>query len=146
MSRANEHLTNDIDSAAGAHQGVAVAVPPPETDTRSKKPNAAQPHGQRGERGVRFQASAQNDQVSYVNAFQTYSFAEEVMLAWGMNVLRPRDGVAGQPTLTFQLHDRVIMSLHTAKRLAAALGQMIRVYEERCGELHLNVVDRMAGK
>lgn len=79
--------------------------------------------------------------TGYANAFRTNGTAEEVMIDFGINVVPPAPEGA-KPEILFQVNDRVILNYYSAKRLALALGQLIRRHEDQFGELQLDVAKR----
>ena len=79
----------------------------------------------------------------YANAFRTNATPDEVIVDFGFNQLQPTGNQ--QAELLFQLNQRVIMNLYTAKRLAMTLGQVIRRHEESFGELELDANKRRKG-
>ncbi|MEO0511880.1 MAG: DUF3467 domain-containing protein [Planctomycetota bacterium] len=75
-------------------------------------------------------------QSTYANTIRTSTTADEVVLDFGMNLPAPQQ--QGQaPQVIFGVGSRVIMNWSGAKRLAISLGQLIRSYEERNGEIRL---------
>jgi hypothetical protein len=74
-------------------------------------------------------------QSTYANTIRTSSTHDEVVLDFGMNL--PTQGPNNEPALLFSVGSRVIMNWAGAKRLAISLGQVIRQYEERNGEIKL---------
>lgn len=72
---------------------------------------------------------------TYANTIRTSSTQDEVVLDFGMNL--PIQGQNNEPVLLFSVGSRVIMNWAGAKRLAISLGQVIRQYEERNGEIQL---------
>jgi hypothetical protein len=72
---------------------------------------------------------------TYANTIRTSSTQDEVVLDFGMNL--PVQGQNNEPALLFSVGSRVIMNWAGAKRLAISLGQVIRQYEERNGEIQL---------
>lgn len=72
---------------------------------------------------------------TYANTIRTSTTQDEVVLDFGMNL--PLPSPEGQPTLVFQVGSRVVMNWAGAKRLAISLGQVVRQYEERNGEINL---------
>ncbi len=72
---------------------------------------------------------------TYANTIRTSTTQDEVVLDFGMNL--PMQGQDNQPMLVFNVGSRVIMNWSAAKRLAINLGQVIRQYEERNGEIQL---------
>ncbi len=74
-------------------------------------------------------------QSTYANTIRTSSTQDEVVLDFGMNL--PMQGPNNEPTLLFSVGSRIIMNWAGAKRLAISLGQVIRQYEERNGEIQL---------
>ncbi|MFI4891946.1 MAG: DUF3467 domain-containing protein [Phycisphaerales bacterium JB058] len=72
---------------------------------------------------------------TYANTIRTSTTADEVVLDFGMNL--PVQGPDGQAALMFNVGSRVVMNWSGAKRLAITLGQVIRQYEERNGEIQI---------
>ncbi len=72
---------------------------------------------------------------TYSNTIRTSTTADEVVMDFGMNL--PMQNPDGQQALLFSIGSRVIMNWVGAKRLAISLGQVIRQYEERNGEIQL---------
>lgn len=75
--------------------------------------------------------------TTYANTIRTSTTADEVVLDFGMNL--PMPGPDNQPVLLFSVGSRVVMNWRGAKRLAISLGQVIRQYEERNGEISLGM-------
>ncbi len=73
--------------------------------------------------------------TTYANTIRTTTTSDEVVLDFGMNLPMPAEGQT--PTLLFTVGSRVVMNWPGAKRLAISLGQMIRQFEERNGEINL---------
>jgi len=71
--------------------------------------------------------------TTYANTIRTSTTSDEVVLDFGMNL--PTSGPDGQPALLFSVGSRVVMNWSGAKRLAITLGQVIRQFEERNGEI-----------
>jgi hypothetical protein len=72
---------------------------------------------------------------TYANTIRTSTTQDEVVLDFGINL--PVPGPDNQPTLVFAVGSRVILNWAGAKRLAISLGQVVRQYEERNGEINL---------
>jgi len=77
---------------------------------------------------------------TYANTIRTSTTAEEVVLDFGINLPTPTQD--GQPALVFAVGSRVVMNWRGAKRLAISLGQIIRQFEERNGEIQLEQGNR----
>ena len=75
-------------------------------------------------------------QTTYANTIRTSTTQDEVVLDFGINL--PVPGQDNQPVLVFGVGSRVVMNWAGAKRLAMSLGQVVRQYEERNGEIQLN--------
>lgn len=73
--------------------------------------------------------------TTYSNTIRTSTTQDEVVLDFGMNLPAPSQD--SQPTLVFQVGSRVVMNWAGAKRLAISLGQVVRQYEERNGEINI---------
>lgn len=74
--------------------------------------------------------------TTYANTIRTSTTSDEVVMDFGMNL--PVPGPDNQPVLLFAVGSRVVMNWQGAKRLAITLGQVVRQYEERMGEIQLN--------
>lgn len=103
---------------------------------------AEQAREQTGQQQVRLTIDERNLNTNYANAFRTNGTAEEVMLDFGINQVVPPAQDQSQPEISFQISQRVILNYYSAKRLALALGQLIRRHEEQFGELELDVSKR----
>ncbi len=73
--------------------------------------------------------------TTYANTIRTSTTQDEVVLDFGMNLPVPNQ--ENQPTLVFAVGSRVVLNWAGAKRLAISLGQVVRQYEERAGEINL---------
>lgn len=72
---------------------------------------------------------------TYSNTIRTSTTHDEIVLDFGMNI--PMQFPGQDPMVIFHVGSRVIMNWAGAKRLAISLGQVIRQYEERNGEIAL---------
>lgn len=72
---------------------------------------------------------------TYANTIRTSTTNDEVVLDFGMNL--PMPGANNEPMLLFSVGSRVVMNWAGAKRLAISLGQVVRQYEDRNGEITL---------
>ncbi|MBS3735057.1 MAG: DUF3467 domain-containing protein [Phycisphaerae bacterium] len=97
---------------------------------------------QTGQQQVQVRVDERNLETTYANAFRTNATAEEVMMDFGLNIIRPTGPDGQQPEITFQVTDRVILSPYSAKRLAVTLSQLVRRHEQQFGELELDVAKR----
>jgi len=100
---------------------------------------------QTGQQQIRMRIDEREMKSCYANAFRTNGTAEEVMLDFGLNLVVPGPGQAGQQQqaeILFQVTERVILNYYSAKRLAITLSQLIRRHEEQFGELELDVAKR----
>jgi hypothetical protein len=70
---------------------------------------------------------------TYANVCNVSSTREEVTLLFGTN----QSWYTGQPELTVQLSDRIILNPFAAKRLSMLLSNIIKEYELRFGELKI---------
>jgi hypothetical protein len=68
---------------------------------------------------------------SYANVCNAAGTREEVVLFFGIS----NPSQTGEPEVSVQLSQRVIMSPFAAKRLAALLNAVVKQYEERWGQL-----------
>lgn len=69
----------------------------------------------------------------YANMFRTTPTADEVLLDAGLHV--PAQSQDGRPAIVFAVDHRTVMTWSGAKRLVMQLGQLVRSYEERYGEI-----------
>ncbi|MFI4916525.1 MAG: DUF3467 domain-containing protein [Phycisphaerales bacterium JB060] len=75
-------------------------------------------------------------QTTYANTIRSSTTQDEVVLDFGMNL--PMQGNDGKPVLNFSVGSRIVTNWAGAKRLAISMGQMVRQYEERNGEIQIN--------
>ncbi|MDT7838824.1 DUF3467 domain-containing protein [Aquabacterium sp. OR-4] len=68
---------------------------------------------------------------SHANVCNVMGTREEITLLFGTN----RAWQPGSPTVTVQLSERIILNPYAAKRLWQLLGQGLKEYEARFGEL-----------
>lgn len=80
---------------------------------------------------------------TYANTIRTSTTQDEVVLDFGMNLPQPGPD-NNTPVLVFSVGSRVVMNWAGAKRLAISLGQVVRQFEERNGEI--NISGQQAGK
>lgn len=73
--------------------------------------------------------------TTYANTIRSSTTQDEVVLDFGINL--PMQGNDGQPVLNFSVGSRIVTNWAGAKRLAISMGQMVRQYEERNGEIQL---------
>ena len=114
-------------------------------DISSEKTIEEQGRDQTGHKQIRVRIDERNLQTSYVSGFRPTMTAEEVILDFGLNLIRPTGNKDNPVELVFQANNRLIMSYFSAKRLAVALGQMVRRYEQQFGEIELNAAKRRTG-
>lgn len=74
--------------------------------------------------------------TTYANTIRTSTTQDEVVLDFGMNL--PVPGPDNNPVLVFNVGSRIVMNWAGAKRLAISLGQVVRQFEERNGEIVIN--------
>jgi hypothetical protein len=111
-------------------------------ETPPEKTIEEQGRDQTGQKKIRVRIDERNLQTSYVSGFRPTMTAEEVMLDFGVNLIRPTGDKEQPHELVFQANNRLIMSYYSAKRLAIALGQIVRRFEQQFGELELNAAKR----
>jgi len=70
---------------------------------------------------------------TYANVCNVSSTREEVTLLFGTN----QTWHTGQPELTVQLSDRIILNPFAAKRLSILLTNIMKEYESRFGQLQI---------
>ena len=73
--------------------------------------------------------------TTYSNIIRTSTTGDELILDFGINL--PVQGPDNQPARQFSVGSRVVMNWAAAKRHAISLGQVIRQYEERNGEIQI---------
>ncbi len=86
-------------------------------------------------RQVQLRIDESKMQTTYANTIRTSTTNDEVVLDFGINL--PVPGPDNQPMLVFGVGSRVVMNWAGAKRLAISLGQVVRQYEERNGEINI---------
>jgi hypothetical protein len=70
----------------------------------------------------------------YANVCNVAGTREEIVLLFGMN----QAWHSGQPEVTIQLADRIVLSPFVAKRLAALLNNVVADYENKYGALKVD--------
>jgi hypothetical protein len=90
---------------------------------------------------VRFDESKMTS--TYANTIRSMSTGDEVVLDFGMNL--PMQGPNNEPMMVISIGSRVIMNWVAAKRLAMQVGNAVRQYEERNGEIPLGQPQGPAG-
>lgn len=73
--------------------------------------------------------------TTYANTIRTSTTNDEVVLDFGINL--PMPGPNNEPMLLFSVGSRVVMNWAGAKRLAISLGNVVRQFEERNGEINI---------
>jgi hypothetical protein len=87
------------------------------------------------QRQVQLRIDESKMQTTYANTIRTSTTPDEVILDFGVNLPVPTQD--NTPVIGFSVGGRVIMNWRGAKRLAISLGQVIRQFEERNGEIPL---------
>jgi hypothetical protein len=100
-------------------------------ETKDLEARDAKSGGERPVQTLRWDDSKMTS--TYANVCNVSSTREEVTLLFGTN----QSWHTGQPELTVQLSDRIILNPFAAKRLALLLNNIIREYESRFGVLQI---------
>ena len=111
-------------------------------DVASDKTIEEQSRDQTGQKRIRVRIDERNLQTSYISGFRPTITAEEVMLDFGLNVVRPGSDKEHPVEVVFQANNRIVMSYYSAKRLAIALTQVVKRYEQQFGAIELNAAKR----
>lgn len=106
-----------------------------ETQTENTTEAAAQP----AQTTIRWDGSKMVS--TYANVCNVSSTREEVTMLFGTN----QSWHAGQKELTVDLTNRIILNPFAAKRLAILLGNTVREYEARFGEMKLEAPAKQEG-
>jgi hypothetical protein len=115
-------------------------------DLASEETIEEQGRDQTGQKQVRVRIDERNLQTNYVSGFRPTITAEEVILDFGLNLTRPTGRKEEPYEVIFQTSSRLIMSYFSAKRLAVALAQIVRQYEQQFGPVELNAAKRRIGQ
>ncbi|MBX3383347.1 MAG: DUF3467 domain-containing protein [Phycisphaeraceae bacterium] len=99
-----------------------------------------QPQGQQEGRQIQLRIDESKMETTYANTIRTSTTQDEVVMDFGMNL--PVPGPDNQPVLVFAVGSRIVMNWSGAKRLAISLGQVVRQYEERNGEINIGQQQR----
>ena len=110
--------------------------------------NEAQPLTTAQGKTLTVRVDDENMTRSYANAYRTHTTPEEVIVDLGLNLIVPNKDAGAekeknQGHILFHVENRVVMNYFTAKRLAITLGQIVRMHEERFGELKLDATERV---
>jgi len=100
-------------------------------DTKEVEAKDVKPSGDRPVQTLRWDDSKMTS--TYANVCNVSSTREEVTLLFGTN----QAWHTGQPELTVQLTDRIILNPFAAKRLSLLLNNIIKEYESRFGMLQI---------
>ena len=73
----------------------------------------------------------------YADVVNLQSTREQVYLFFGTNQTLNLDGKGSTGPVRVELNSRMILSPHAAKRLMTALGVVVKLYEERFGEIKI---------
>ncbi len=130
-----------------------------ETDPSTQSPGAAETAAVAGTGGediheqardlagsgkIRLRIDETDVPTRYANSFRTNVAPEDVIIDFGMNTVtkasRTDKGVDAE--ILFKIDEKRVINYYTAKRLAITLSRLVRVYEDRFGELKLNVTER----
>lgn len=101
-----------------------------------------QVRNQTGQKKLRVRIDETNVKTSFANGFRPAATPEEVILDLGLNTTRMTGQQDVPYEVVFKAENRIIMSYYATKRLAIALGQLVRRYEEQFGELELDASKR----
>jgi hypothetical protein len=115
-------------------------------DISLEKTIEEQGRDQTGQKQIRVRIDERNLQTNYVSGVRPTMTDEEVILDFGLNLIRPTGNKEEPPEVVFQASSRLIMSYFSAKRLAVALAQIIRRYEQQFGQVELNAAKRRTGQ
>ena len=89
------------------------------------------------QRQVQLRIDESKMETTYSNTIRTSTTPDEVVLDFGMNLPMMSGQQEQSPVILFQVGSRIVMNWRGAKRLAISLGQVIRQFEERNGEIPL---------
>jgi hypothetical protein len=115
-------------------------------DISSEKTIEEQGRDQTGQKQIRVRIDERNLQTSYVSGFRPTMTAEEAILDFGLNLIRPTGDKEHPYELVFQANHRLIMNYFSVKRLAIALTEIVRRYEQQFGQVELNAAKRRQGQ
>ena len=113
--------------------------------TEPEKHVEEQARQQTGQQQVRIRVENRGAPLTYANMFGANASPDEVILDFGTNQPVPPAKPQDPPEIVFQIAQRVVMNLYSAKRLAITLGQLIRRHEDQFGVLELDLARRQKG-
>jgi hypothetical protein len=91
--------------------------------------------GQDQSRQIQLRIDESKMHSTYANTIRTSTTPDEVVLDFGMNL--PMQTGNNEQAIIFTVGSRVVMNWAGAKRLAISLGQVVRQYEDRNGQIQL---------
>jgi hypothetical protein len=115
---------------------------PAKDDVPPNLPLEEQARNQTGQQRIRLRIDEKNLKTGYANGVRPIATQEEVILDFGLNLLQPAPRQKTERDILFQANERIIMSYYAAKRLAIALSQILKRYENEYGEIELNSLKR----
>lgn len=80
--------------------------------------------------------------TTYANTIRTTTTGDEVVMDFGMNL--PIQANNNEQALLFAVGSRIVMNWAGAKRLAISLGQVVRQFEEKNGEINIGAPKQQA--
>ncbi len=117
--------------------------PSSEATSGYKEPEE-QARDQTGQARIRVHVDERDVKTSYANGFRPTVTPEEVTLDFGTNMLLPPKSEKRDREMVFTVNNRIILNLYSTKRLAIALGQIVRRHELEFGVLELSAAKRRA--
>lgn len=87
------------------------------------------------ERNIGLHVETAAIRTSYANAFQARYAEGEIFLSCGVSRMEPSSDAALAGNLVVEMQDRIAMTPHSAKRLAATLIRSLQEYESRFGPI-----------
>ncbi len=115
-------------------------------ETAAERIIEEQARDQTGQKRITVRIDESEMTSTYASGFRTSATAEEMMLDFGLNMVRVTGQEKSLNEIVFMAKNRIIMNYYTAKRLALGLGLIIRRYEEEFGELQLDAAKRRLPK
>jgi hypothetical protein len=91
--------------------------------------------GAAGQQQVQVLVDEREMKTLYANAYRIHTAEQEAVIDVGFNMPNPNAQAGQQQQVLLKVTDRVVISYVTAKRLALSLQQLVKRFEQQCGEI-----------
>jgi hypothetical protein len=87
------------------------------------------------EQGVQVLVDEKEMRTSYANAYRIHTAEQEAVIDFGLNMPNPNVKPGDPQQVLLKVNDRMVLSYVTVKRLSISLGQVVKRFEDKFGEI-----------